>query len=71
MTKPRTFMAWLRAQGGREDGIGDLARDVLTDRAHTRRMRSYPALYAYLLPIACTTALEALERAHREYQEER
>jgi uncharacterized protein YozE (UPF0346 family) len=63
------FVPWLRQQHTRQDAIGDLARDVRTDRAHTQHMRSYLALARYLEPLACANALEALEAAHREYQQ--
>ena len=70
MTKP-SFRAWLRAQRGREDMVGDLARDALADRELPRRLT--PArLRARMVELrACEDALEALSQAAREFAERR
>jgi uncharacterized protein YozE (UPF0346 family) len=63
------FYAWLKPQRGRDDSIGDLARDALRDRYFPQHMDDYDALYLHLFETgACPAALRAFDRAWAEYQ---
>lgn len=62
------FLAWLLSQRARTDPVGDLARDVSTDR-RLPRVETYQALRAHLEKIhACDGAMRALRIAQREYE---
>lgn len=71
----RTFYSWLRQQRDRQDPVGDLARDAISDeefpRTGRRHMRPYTRahLYRYLEKRnACSGALRAFALAYSEYE---
>jgi uncharacterized protein YozE (UPF0346 family) len=67
-----TFYAWVRSQRGRDDAVGDLARDVMRDRNFPREANDYDALYFHLYEMgACPAALRAFDRAWEEFQRAR
>lgn len=61
-----TFTDWLLDQGGRDDPIGDLAKDAKADRTFPRG--DPDEVRGYLLHRASAACLEALEEAIEEYQ---
>jgi uncharacterized protein YozE (UPF0346 family) len=64
------FYRWLTKQKGRDDSIGDIARDARLDPDFPRRIRSGGALCDYLQNRgACMAAIEAADRAWGEYAE--
>ena len=42
------FTTWLKAQRGRDDAVGDLARDAAADRHWPKAAKSLPRLLDYL-----------------------
>jgi uncharacterized protein YozE (UPF0346 family) len=63
-----TFGAWLRAQRGRDDVVGDLAEDAASDR-HFPRSRKQEVYIARLKAMgASPEALEALRQAWQEWE---
>jgi uncharacterized protein YozE (UPF0346 family) len=64
-----TFYAWVKSQRGRDDSVGDLARDIMRDRNFPRQADDYDALYFHLFEMgACPAALRAFDRAWAEFQ---
>jgi hypothetical protein len=63
------FRAWLRAQRHRDDGVGDLVRDVLVDPQLARRHLTPGGLLRYLEEEAHASeaCLAATEQLVREY----
>lgn len=62
-----TFWQWLQKQSRRRDPIGDLARDVKSDR-EWHKPQTFKAWRAHLIDCnACDGALQALDDAWREY----
>ena len=62
------FLAWLKKQRGRRDPVGELASDVLYD---SRAPSEYEPLRAHLVSRgACVGAIDALEQAWLEYEED-
>jgi hypothetical protein len=53
------FRAWLRAQGHRDDAVGDVARDVLVDPELAERRLTPGGLLRYLHEAAASTACMA------------
>jgi hypothetical protein len=65
----RAFDGWLRSQSQRNDAVGDLAADVVSDSALKGRRFSYETLMDHLLDRrACLDALIALRQAHQEFR---
>jgi hypothetical protein len=64
-----TFRQWLIQQKGRNDPVGDVARDFIDDEC-AKRLRSPKSIQRHieLAHDACPAALEALQRAIREYK---
>ena len=63
-----SFRSWLRQQENRDDGIGDLARDVAADwclgsEGTVRSIREHMVTVHDPVP----TAMDALARASREW----
>jgi hypothetical protein len=65
----KTFVNWLRQQRGRDDAVGDLARDALADSALRGKRFSVEDLRQRLIQLnACEGARIALHDARREYR---
>ena len=65
------FTTWLKAQRGRDDPVGDLARDAAADRHWPKAAKSLPRLLDYLAGRgACPGAVEACRRAWAEFRAE-
>ena len=64
-----TFRQWLIQQKGRNDPVGDVARDFIDDEC-AKWLRSPKSIQRHieLAHDACPAALEALQRAIREYE---
>jgi hypothetical protein len=69
--KKQTFWQWLKRQKRRADPVGDIARDAIAD-VHPRQRRgstvSWWREHITTEHTACDAAVDALERAGREYQ---
>jgi hypothetical protein len=65
-----TFRAWIMAQRGRDDGVGDVVRDVLADPRLRGRRLTPGGLLRYLRwdAAASEACLDAAERMVQEYQ---
>ncbi len=73
--KGQTFSKWLRAQGRRDDPVGDLSRDSERSSVKRSKPRGRVGIYrrwrAHLLDHqARPEALEALRCAYKEYRAE-
>ncbi len=71
----QTFSKWLKAQGRRDDPVGDLSRDSQRSSVKYRKPRGKVGIYrrwkAFLHDHqACPEALEALRCAYKEYRAE-
>ena len=65
------FTTWLKAQRGRDDAVGDLARDAAADPHWPKAAKSLPRLLDYLAGRgACPGAVEACRRAWAEFRAE-
>lgn len=64
-----TFLAWLQAQTDRDDPIGDLAKDVLSDPCLPVADCGFTALRSHVkwTHHASAAALDALDRAYAEW----
>jgi hypothetical protein len=62
-----TFSRWLKNQAGRDDPVGDLARDALRDKDFPKGASLKGVLRHLLLHNACDGALRALDRAYKEF----
>ena len=64
-----TFGRWLRQQKGREDSIGDLARDFCDDE-YAKRLQNRDSIRRHIeRHNPCIGALEALDKAYSEWRE--
>jgi len=64
----RSFTTWLRAQRGRNDVVGGLARDVAQDKHWPTRAWTLPRLMSHLKGYgACPGAIGALQQAWAEF----
>jgi len=62
-----SFWRWLEQQRRRDDGVGDLARDALSDADWPRRI-GVKRMHEHLLERhACEGAHDSLDRAWREW----
>lgn len=66
--KDFTFYRWLMKNRWRADPIGDLARDVYTDRNWPQKANSWKSVKAALPEAAFTEVKEALKAAWTEYE---
>jgi hypothetical protein len=68
MAKVRySFAFWLKMQARMNDAKGDLARDLKADHS-ARRLKNFASIKQHLIEMgACRGAMEALERAGKEY----
>lgn len=65
----RSFLAWIKQQAGRDDVIGDLARDVKSDvNAPKGRVSKYGWLGYLRASNACNGAIEAFRDAWKEFE---
>ncbi|WP_319561334.1 YozE family protein [Marispirochaeta sp.] len=65
-----TFYEFIKSQKNRPDPVGDLAADILADRAFPQSVSTLEKLRAYLAAAgACPEALDAAKRAFWEYEE--
>jgi len=63
------FYHWLKKQKDRDDPIGDLANDVLTDSSFPLETDSYKIIKNHLIfKRACDEAIQALKEAYDEYK---
>jgi len=63
-----TFYQWLKLQGKRDDPVGDFARDAMNDSDRPKRRATLEQWRQHLFDMyACDGAMEALERAWKEY----
>ena len=65
-----TFGRWLRQQRTRQDPVGDLARDFISDSCG-KRLSTFVSIHRHIEEshTPCVGALEAMERAYREWRE--
>lgn len=68
------FTQWLRTQIDRQDGIGDVARDMVAPNAQgihcCSRFRNYNTLRRHILQAhhPCESALRCLDKALKEWK---
>lgn len=67
MNAPQGFDEWLAQQRTRPDRVGDLARDVAGDKQWPAGAHSEARLNYLVGRDASPDLIEALERAHAEY----
>jgi uncharacterized protein YozE (UPF0346 family) len=68
----QSFDRWLREQRHRDDPVGDLARDVISDPDWPRGAGEHAQRRYLIYEVwACDGAVEAHARAWREYREQR
>lgn len=62
------FTKWLKEQSGRDDAIGELARNVKRDDTWPNNAKSFSVVYGYLMHVGVhTDTLATLQKAWREY----
>lgn len=68
MSTKNKFYSWIKKQKNRDDPIGDLAKDIISDRKFPKSIDNLKTHTSYLVyKGACQGALDALNIAWNEY----
>jgi hypothetical protein len=65
----KEFLVWLEKQSKRDEPIGDLASDFISDRKR-RPINTFEDLYARVSWVSNSLAMDALKDAWREFTDE-